>query len=70
LLSRVTFYGEAISVICYAHYYKELWLLGPEIEVVTKPLNLKNYYPIDEAQIQQDWRLQFYPLCDAEYQSQ
>jgi len=70
LLSRVTFCGEAISIICYAHYYKELWLLDPESEVVTKPQNLRNYYPTDEAHIQQDWRLQFYPLCDVEYQSQ
>jgi hypothetical protein len=69
LFSIITFSSEAISVIYYACYYKELWLLDPANEVVTKPQNLRNYYPTDAAHIQQDLRLQFYPLCDVEYQS-
>jgi hypothetical protein len=64
----VTFFGETIRVICYALYYKELWLLDPENEVITKPQNLRNYLPTDEAHIQEDLRPQFYALCNVKYQ--
>jgi hypothetical protein len=70
LFSIITFFGEAIRVIRFSPYYKERYLLDPENEIITKPQTLRNSLPIDEAHIQQDSRLQFYALCDVEYQSQ